>query len=117
VLALGGAGWPRLGSTGAWAEILAAKGVTISPLKPANCGFTVGWSDIFRDRFEGHPLKGIALTFAAHSVRGEAVVTRTGIEGGAIYALSAELREAIDKGRATLHVALRPDLDMKELIA
>ena len=117
VLALGGASWPRLGSDGAWAEILAARGVQISPLRPANSGFTVAWSDIFRDRFEGQPLKGVALTFGAHSVRGEAIVTRTGIEGGVVYALSAELREAIDRGRATLHVALRPDLDMKELIA
>ena len=118
VLALGGASWPRLGSDGAWAETLAAKGVKISPLRPANSGFTVAWSDIFRDRFEGQPLKGVALTFGAHSVRGEAIVTRTGIEGGAVYALSAELREAIvATGQATLHVALRPDLDMNELIA
>jgi uncharacterized flavoprotein (TIGR03862 family) len=117
VLALGGASWPRLGSDGAWAEILTARGVQISPLRPANSGFTVAWSDIFRDRFEGQPLKGVALTFGAYSVRGEAIVTRTGIEGGAVYALSAELREAIDRGRATLHVALRPDLDMKELVA
>jgi uncharacterized flavoprotein (TIGR03862 family) len=118
VLALGGASWPRLGSDGTWAETLAAKGVQISPLRPANSGFTVAWSDIFRDRFEGQPLKGVALAFAAHRVRGEAVVTRTGIEGGAVYALSAELREAIIRsGQVTLHVALRPDLDMKDLIA
>ncbi len=118
VLALGGASWPRLGSAGAWTETLTARGVKISPLRPANSGFTVAWSDIFRDRFEGRPLKGVVLTFGAHSVRGEAVVTRTGIEGGAAYALSAELREAIDRsGRATLHIALRPDLDMKDLIA
>ena len=74
---------------------LAAKDVQISPLRPANSGFTVAWSDIFRDRFQGQPLKGVALTIGEHSVRGEAVVTRTGIEGGAIYALSADLREAI----------------------
>jgi uncharacterized flavoprotein (TIGR03862 family) len=118
VLALGGASWPRLGSDGVWAETLAAKGVNISPLRPANSGFTVAWSDIFRDRFEGQPLKGVALTFGTHSVRGEAIVTRTGIEGGAIYALSAELREAIlGAGQATLHVALRPDLAIEELTA
>jgi uncharacterized flavoprotein (TIGR03862 family) len=117
VLALGGGSWPRLGSDGAWTETLSAKGVKISPLQPANSGFTVAWSDIFRDRFEGQPLKGVALTSGEHSVRGEAIITRTGIEGGAVYALSAELREAVDKGRAILHVALRPDLDTKELIA
>jgi uncharacterized flavoprotein (TIGR03862 family) len=118
VLALGGASWPRLGSDGAWADILAAKGVTISSLRPANCGFTVAWSDVFRDRFEGQPLKGIALTFGPHTARGEAIVTRTGIEGGAIYALSAELREAIaSSGHAILRIALRPDLDGVELSA
>src|SRR5712671_1113289 len=82
VLALGGASWPRLGSDGAWVETLGSKGVTISPLRPANCGFTVAWSDIFRDRFEGQPLKGVALSFGPRTVRGEAIVTRTGIEGG-----------------------------------
>ncbi|WP_315776849.1 MULTISPECIES: TIGR03862 family flavoprotein [unclassified Bradyrhizobium] len=117
VLALGGASWPRLGSDGGWVPILAAKGVAIAPLRPANCGFTVAWSDIFRDRFEGQPLKGIALSFGDRGVRGEAVVTRDGIEGGAVYALSAELREAIAlTGGAILHVALRPDLATADLI-
>jgi uncharacterized flavoprotein (TIGR03862 family) len=118
VLALGGASWPRLGSDGAWVETLAAKGVAIAPLRPANCGFTVAWSAIFKDRFEGQPLKGVALSFGSRAVRGEAMVTRGGIEGGGIYALSSELREAvIAAGSATLHVALRPDLGAGELIA
>jgi uncharacterized flavoprotein (TIGR03862 family) len=117
VLALGGASWPRLGSDGGWVETLAAKGVTISPLRPANSGFTVAWSDIFRDRFEGQPLKGISLSFGPHTLRGEAMITRRGIEGGGIYALSAELREAIiGSGKATLHVALQPDLEISDLV-
>jgi uncharacterized flavoprotein (TIGR03862 family) len=116
VLALGGASWPRLGSDGGWTKILADRGIAISPLRPANCGFTVAWSDVFRARFEGLPLKGIALTFGQHCLRGEAVVTQAGIEGGAIYALSAELREAIAaNGEAVLRVALRPDIDPAEL--
>jgi uncharacterized flavoprotein (TIGR03862 family) len=118
VLALGGASWPRLGSDGAWAKLLAAKGITVSPLAPANCGFEVAWSDVFRDRFEGQPLKGVMLSFGAHSLRGEAMVTRSGIEGGAVYALAGPLRDAVlSKGRATLHIALRPDLDMSDLAA
>jgi uncharacterized flavoprotein (TIGR03862 family) len=117
VLALGGASWPLLGSDGAWVNTLAAKGVTISTLKPANGGFTVAWSDVFRNRFEGHPLKSVTLSFGAHTVRGEAVITRAGIEGGAIYALSAGLREAVlHSGQATLHIALRPDLDESDLV-
>ena len=118
VLALGGASWPRLGSDGAWMETLAARGVKISPLRPANSGFTVPWTEVFRDRFEGQPLKGMALTFGKNTVRGEAIVTRTGIEGGAIYALSAELREAILRdGQATLYIALRSDTAVGELTA
>ncbi|WP_071917519.1 MULTISPECIES: TIGR03862 family flavoprotein [Bradyrhizobium] len=116
VLALGGASWPRLGSDGGWADILASKGVAVSKLRPANSGFTVAWSDVFRDRFEGQPLKGVALTIGAHTVRGEAMITRSGIEGGAIYALSAELREAVlGLGQATLTIALRPDLEADAL--
>ncbi|MBV9563729.1 MAG: TIGR03862 family flavoprotein [Bradyrhizobium sp.] len=118
VLALGGASWPRLGSDGVWTDALAARGVAISPLRPANCGFTVAWTGFFRDRFEGQPLKGVELKFGTHRALGEAVITRSGIEGGAIYALSAELREAIARlGAATLHIALRPDLDAIELVA
>jgi uncharacterized flavoprotein (TIGR03862 family) len=118
VLALGGASWPRLGSDGSWAETLAAKSVAISPLRPANCGFIVAWSDAFRDRHEGQPLKGAAWSFGAHAIRGEAIMTRSGLEGGAIYALSADLREAIaTSGKAILHVALRPDLETKQLAA
>jgi len=117
-LALGGASWPRLGSDGGWVETLGARGVKVTPLKSANCGFVVAWSDIFRDRFEGQPLKGVALSFGAHLVRAEAMITRDGIEGGAIYALSAELREAIlASGGATLHIALRPDLKTHDLVA
>ncbi|WP_280706804.1 TIGR03862 family flavoprotein [Bradyrhizobium sp. BR13661] len=116
VLALGGASWPRLGSNGAWVSGLAAKGVCVSKFRPANSGFTVAWSDVFRDRFEGQPLKGVGLTIGAHTVRGEAMITRSGIEGGAIYALSAELREAVlGIGQATLMIALRPDLDTAAL--
>ncbi|MGY4454863.1 putative flavoprotein (TIGR03862 family) [Bradyrhizobium sp. i1.3.1] len=116
VLALGGASWPRLGSDGGWADILASKGVAISKLRPANSGFTVAWSDVFHDRFEGQPLKGVALTIGAHTVRGEAMITRSGIEGGAIYTLSAELREAVlGLGQATLTIALRPELDVAAL--
>ena len=117
VLALGGASWPRLGSDGGWVETLQAKAVNISRLKPSNCGFTVNWSDVFRERFEGEPLKAIALSFGGHSVRGEATVTRDGIEGGAVYALSAELREAVStSGQPTLQVALRPDIAAADLV-
>jgi uncharacterized flavoprotein (TIGR03862 family) len=117
VLALGGASWPRLGSDGGWSGVLAQRGVAIAPLRPANCGFTVAWSEVFKDRFAGQPLKTVQLTFGAHSIRGETVLTRDGIEGGAIYALSAALREEIAvSDQVTLRISLRPDLDNDGLV-
>lgn len=118
VLALGGANWPRLGSDGAWRPWLEAKGVAVTPFQPANAGFDVAWSPVFAERFAGQPLKPIALTHGKQSVRGEAVVTRYGLEGGAIYALSASLRDAIARdGAASLVVDLRPDLTLEALAA
>ena len=116
VLALGGASWPHLGSDGAWVDTLQAGGIAIAPLRPANCGFVVAWSDVFRDRFAGQPLKRLALSFAGTMVRGEAVVTAAGIEGGGVYALSGVLREAIaETGKAVLHIDLRPDQSSADL--
>jgi uncharacterized flavoprotein (TIGR03862 family) len=114
ILAMGGASWPRLGADGGWATHL--DGVAVAPFRPSNMGFRIGWSDIFRQKFEGMPLKRIALTFADRTVRGEAVVTTQGIEGGAVYALSAQLRDAIAaEGSAILSLDLRPDLDAATL--
>jgi hypothetical protein len=116
VLALGGASWPRLGGDGAWAALLRHAGVEVAPLKPANCGFRLDWSVHFRERFAGQPLKAIALSHAGESVRGEAMIDAEGIEGGAVYALSALLREAIERdGEATLLVDLKPDLTHEAL--
>jgi uncharacterized flavoprotein (TIGR03862 family) len=116
VLALGGASWPQLGSDGGWVSILSEAGTAVTPLRSANCGFMVAWSELFRERFQGHPLKRIALSFAGQRLRGEAVVTATGIEGGAVYALSAALREAVvAQGEAVLHIDLRPDLSTADL--
>ena len=124
ILALGGASWPQLGSDGGWTAPLATAGIEVAPLRPANCGFRVAWSEIFRDRFEGEPLKSIALAFGEHGARGDAVVTRDGIEGGVVYALAAPLRDALEgetlggaPAGVTVHVALRPDLPRAALLA
>ena len=118
VLALGGASWPRLGGDGSWVEWLSAAGVAVAPLEPANCGFRVAWSAHVRERFAGQPLKAIALSHAGRAVRGEAMIDRDGIEGGAVYALSASLREAIARaGGTTLTIDLKPDLAVAALAA
>lgn len=116
VLALGGASWPKLGSDGTWVEKLAARGVPVAPLKPANCGFDLDWSEPFRTRFAGQPLKPVQLSFSGTSLRGEVMLTETGIEGGAVYALSAALRDAIERdGTAELRLDLRPDWSAERL--
>jgi hypothetical protein len=115
VLALGGASWPRLGSDGSWTQHLAPQ-ADITPLRPANCGFAVAWSAMFRDRYAGTPLKPVVLSFADETVRGEAMISAQGIEGGAVYALSAPLRDAIVRdGVAELTLDLRPDLSSDQL--
>ena len=116
VLALGGGSWPKLGSDGTWMGTLANRGIATAPLQPSNCGFTIGWSDIFRTRFAGQPLKNVALTFGGQTIRGDCVVTGYGIEGGAIYALSPHLRDCIAAyGSAAITVDLRPDATLDQL--
>ena len=115
LLALGGASWARLGSDAAWVEILAGKGVAISQLTPSNCGITIEWSAHLRDRFAGTPIKAVALMCSGASARGDIVVTRDGLEGGAVYALSPALRAAILGGDARLTIDLRPDVDVRTL--
>jgi uncharacterized flavoprotein (TIGR03862 family) len=116
VLALGGASWPRLGATGDWIGMLAARGVAVAPLRPANCGFCLDWSADFAARFAGAPLKPAVFSAAGRSVRGEAIVTALGLEGGAIYALSRDLRDAVERdGFADLRLDLRPDVEPDKL--
>jgi hypothetical protein len=116
LLALGGASWPRLGADGGWVDILRRDGIRVETLKPSNCGFETAWSEVFRSRFAGAPLHTIALMFEGKRLRGEAVVTHYGLEGGAIYALSPGLRDAIAaKGEAWLRIDLRPDVEAGEL--
>ncbi|MCW8918319.1 MAG: TIGR03862 family flavoprotein [Gammaproteobacteria bacterium] len=121
LLALGGGSWARLGSDGAWVELLAAQGVEVAPLRPANCGFEVAWSDHFRQRFAGVPLKGIALAHGGpdgrwEGRRGELMITEHGIEGGLVYAVAAPLRDTIEaNGHALLRLDLAPDRSLERL--
>jgi hypothetical protein len=135
VLALGGGSWARLGSDGAWWPLLQQQGVALAPLLPSNGGFETKWSQHFIDQCAGQPLKTAEFwltttpakatkgrpksakatrTLAAGKqtahLRGECLMTEHGLEGGAIYTLSAALRDEILRhGQVTLYVDLLPD--------
>lgn len=122
VLAMGGASWPQLGSDGGWVTPLQATGVDIAPLRAANCGFEVAWSDHLRERFAGAPLKPVVAHWLdrhgiAHHRQGECVLSEYGVEGSLIYAIGAELREQLAaNGTATLHLDLVPGYSLAVLI-
>lgn len=123
VLALGGGSWRRLGSDAAWVPLLTQRGVNIAALRPANCGFDVGWSTHFITRFAGHPLKSVALSYTDQTgvtrrKLGECMVSATGVEGSLIYAISAVLRDSIESsGSALIHLDLLPDKSLQTVIA
>lgn len=123
VLALGGGSWVKLGSDGAWVENLRGQGVPVARLRPANCGFDVGWSDFFRERFAGAPVKSVSASCIdvqgrVYQRRGECIVTAHGIEGGLVYALSAALRDAIEAaGQGVLTLDLSPDRSLEQVQA
>ncbi len=123
VMALGGGSWAKLGSDGRWVSMLEQAGVAVAPLRPSNCGFNVGWSAHFRERFAGQPVKPVVASFTDsagidHQRQGEFIVTENGVEGSLIYALSAPLRDLIAaNGAATLKLDLLPSHDLPQVIS
>ena len=116
VLALGGGSWARLGSDGKWTATLEQAGAQVEALKPSNCGFDAAWSPVFREKFNGQPLKSVALTFGAFHQQGEFIVTNEGVEGSLIYAASARIRDEIEAhGKAVIELDLAPDKSEAQL--
>lgn len=116
LLALGGLSWPKLGSDGSWIKILKKDNIKISKIQPTNCGFFVKWSNIFKNRFAGYPLKSIELSFKDQKIKGEFIITKEGIEGGVIYSISSMLRENINEmGYAEVIIDLKPDFSIKKI--
>lgn len=126
VLALGGASWPRVSSDGSWAESLRSSGVDVRPLAAANCGIRTDWTETLSERFAGVPLKNVAVTVGDNpvsgspvsrtAVRGDVMITSSGLEGGPIYAHSAALRDMVEAvGEWNLQIDLRPDTEEGQL--
>ncbi|HNZ56672.1 MAG TPA: TIGR03862 family flavoprotein, partial [Methylophilaceae bacterium] len=121
-LALGGGSWAKLGSDGKWLPLLVQQGIKVEPLRPANCGFNVGWSDYFQTHFAGTPLKTITVKYAdkqhvTYEKSGEMMVTANGVEGSLIYAISATLRDAIEAdGHVRIYLDLLPHKNIDAVI-
>jgi uncharacterized flavoprotein (TIGR03862 family) len=116
VMALGGASWPRVGSDGGWVPVFEAAGISVTSLRPANAGVVVGWSDAFVERFAGQPLKNVAVSAGGAGVRGDVMVTVSGLEGGPVYAVGREVRGDLDaSGGCTLMIDLHPDQTVDQL--
>ncbi len=116
LLALGGLSWPKLGSDGSWIKILEKNNIEVSKIQPANCGFFVKWSNIFKSRFAGFPLKAVELKFKNEKIKGEFIITKDGVEGGIIYSLSSIIRDSINEmGSALITIDLKPDLSIEKI--
>ena len=116
VLALGGASWPRLGSSAEWVHWIEQAGVKVDAFRPSNCGFNIAWSKFFHEKFHGHPIKSVVLSFEDFKQQGEFVVTKHGVEGSLIYAASAWLRDEIEaRGKAIIHLDLAPAFSQKQI--
>ena len=117
VLALGGGSWSRLGSDGAWVPWLKQAGAEVEPLRPSNCGFEVVWSEHFREKYDGHPIKSVVLSFGEFHQQGEFIVTKEGVEGSLIYAASSLMRDEIHaSGKAIMYLDLKPDRTQEWLV-
>jgi uncharacterized flavoprotein (TIGR03862 family) len=110
VFALGGASWPQTGSDGQWSQQFASMGIRINPFSPSNVGWEYQWSPEFLSVADGKPLKNLAVTCAGRRVRGELLITKYGLEGGALYQVGREL-----KGDSSIEIDFKPDLTDEEL--
>lgn len=116
VLALGAASWPKLGSKGEWVSWFEQANILVKPFIPSNCGFYVNWSAHFSDKFHGHPVKSVVLSFENFKQRGEFVITQKGLEGSLIYSASANLRDTLTStGQASFQLDLLPDTSLEKL--
>ncbi|MEO7992282.1 MAG: TIGR03862 family flavoprotein [Chryseolinea sp.] len=118
VFALGGASWSKTGSDGAWTNYFKIKDIEIVPFQPSNCAYQINWDENFINQAEGQPLKNISVFCAGKEKKGEVVITQFGIEGGAVYALSPDIRKQLDENKAaTIFIDLKPTLTLEAIKA
>lgn len=116
IFALGGASWKVTGSNGEWKPVFEERGINVQPFRAANCAFEVDWQTNFINTHEGKPLKNIALTYGNLLSKGELVISKFGLEGNAIYALSQKIQEALlTKENVVIYLDLKPTMSLEQL--
>ncbi len=117
IFALGGSSWKVTGSDGTWLSLFKIQGINTVPFQSSNCGYSVNWPEDFITEHEGSPLKNIAISCLNKKQKGEAVITRFGLEGNAIYALSPQIRQGLEsQQKATIYLDLKPSLSYDDLL-
>jgi hypothetical protein len=117
IFAMGGGSWKVTGSDGSWLDLFKKQGIAIVPFQSSNCAYRVDWPEDFILEHEGSPLKNIAISCLNKRQKGEAVITRFGLEGNAIYALSPQIRKELDqKQKATIFLDMKPSLHYDDLL-
>ncbi len=117
VFALGGSSWKKTGSDGSWTKYFLEKKISIIPFEASNCAFKIEWKNDFLIKNEGKPLKNTQINCKNNSKKGEVVITKFGLEGGAIYALSPQIRELLNQNKkAEITIDLKPSLNLEEII-
>lgn len=118
VFAMGGASWKVTGSDGEWLKTFEEREVNVQPFRAANCAFEVDWDKHFITTHAGKPLKNIALTYQDHCAKGELVISKFGLEGNAIYALSQKIQETLLTEKSTvIYLDLKPTMTIDQIRA
>jgi len=116
VFALGGGSWKVTGSDGSWLDVFEKKGVKTIPFRSSNCAFQIDWDKKFIEKHEGTPLKNISISIGSQTQKGEAVITKFGIEGNAIYALSPKLQNVLAiQSEVEVHLDFKPTMSLEAI--
>lgn len=117
IFALGGGSWKVTGSDGLWTITFLSNGINIEEFVPMNCAFSIDWINEFMHSFHGSPVKNINIKHEANVAIGEVVITKNGIEGGAIYALSESIQSQLIHGSTTIYLDMKPMFDSDKIEA
>ena len=116
IFSLGGGSWKITGSNGKWVDTFKKKGIETLPFEASNCVCKINWNLEFIKNNEGNPLKNITISCSDKTQKGEAVITKFGLEGNAIYGLSPQIRKQLkSQKKAIIYIDFKPTLTLEDI--